>query len=219
VSCGPYRSALADLAVGGVVAPEVETHADSCPSCGGTLATLRARVALMDGELRRLGAEEPGPFFLSRVRSRLARERRSSLPGMRVLLPVLAILAAVGFGLLLARRQPGESSRQAASLTRPEPTVTEKLAAPPAPATTLPLRVARAARPQAPVQEVLVDRAESQALAVLAARLESGRTKPESLRMPDAESSDMKEIAISPLDVRPLDTAPASEDSTERSRP
>ncbi|HYB54509.1 MAG TPA: hypothetical protein VEG84_11640, partial [Thermoanaerobaculia bacterium] len=77
----------------------------------------------------------------------------------------------------------------------------------------------RAARPQAPVQEVLVDRAESQALAVLAARLESGRTKPESLRMPDAESSDMKEIAISPLDVRPLDTAPASEDSTERSRP
>ena len=64
---------------------------------------------------------------------------------------------------------------------------------------------------------MLADPAESAALAVLAARLESGRTRPESLRMPETESEEMKEIAIVPLDLRPLDATPAPESSTERS--
>jgi len=64
---------------------------------------------------------------------------------------------------------------------------------------------------------VLADPAEDAALAVLAARLDSGRTRPESLQMPEPESEEMKEIAIAPLDVRPLDARPAAENSTERS--
>jgi len=216
VSCARFRSALADLALGSAAAPELLMHTDSCPSCGETLATLRSRVALMDGELQRAGSAEPGPHFLTRVRSRLAEERRPTLTGARFLLPALAILAAIGFGLLLRRGQPVDVAPQQANLERPEP------AAPEAPAPSLapaapPTESRRAVRPGPPGEAVLVDPAESAAVASLAARLDSGKTKAESLQMPETESKEMTEIAIAPLDVRPLDATPALEDSTERS--
>jgi hypothetical protein len=218
VSCDRYGSELMDLALGAAVPPEVETHAASCPSCGKKLARMREQVSLMDEELCLGGAAVPGPHFQSRVRARLAAERSARPAGMRFLFPAAAGLAAVVLGLLLLRRPAAERPVETASGASPRPTAAETAAAPPPSA--LPVRPApapRTARPQPPSQAVLADPAEGAALAVLAARLDSGRTRPESLRMPEAESDEMKEIAIAPLDVRPLEAAPAPENSTERS--
>jgi hypothetical protein len=205
-----------DLALGARVSPEVETHAATCPPCGQELARMREQISLMDEELRLGGTAEPGPYFPSRVRARLAGERSARPAGRRLLHPATAGLAAVVLALLLLRRPTAEHHGETASVARPEPTEVAGVL-PPSPLPTRPGPAARTARPQPPSPAVLADPAESAALAVLAARLESGRTRPESLRMPETESEEMKEIAIVPLDLRPLDATPAPESSTERS--
>jgi hypothetical protein len=218
VSCDRYRSDLTDLALGGTASPEIETHAASCPSCGQALARMRDQVSLMDEELRLGGAAQPGPYFPSRVRARLAADRSRRPTGMRLLLPATAGLAAVVLGFLLLRRPAAERPVENASVARPEPTAAEAAAVPPPsplPARPAPTAGTNLPKPGSPA--VLADPAESAALAVLAARLDSGRTRPESLQMPEAESEEMKEIAIAPLDVRPLEAVTAPENSTERS--
>lgn len=218
MSCERFRSELMDLALGAAASAEVEKHTASCPSCGQALATMRARVSLMDEELGLAGAAEPGPHFLSRVRGRIAADRASRRPSaMRLLLPVTASLAAAVLGLLLLRRPPAEHAAQAASVARPEPTAAEAAAAPPSPGLAKPVAAARPVRSRTAGPAVLADPAESAALADLAARLGSGRTRPDALQLPEADPNGMKEIAIAPLDVRPLDAAPSLEDSTERS--
>jgi hypothetical protein len=61
------------------------------------------------------------------------------------------------------------------------------------------------------------DPAEVAGLADLAVQLASGRIRPESVRMPAAESAEIREIAIAPIEVRPLEPTPPLEDPTERS--
>ena len=216
MSCGRFRPALMDVALG-AEAPEAEAHAASCSSCGETLSRLRTRVSHMDAELRVAGAAQPGPYFQSRVRARLEAERAARPAPLRFLLPATASLAAVLLGLLLLRRQPAAVPTQTASLTPREPGAAAAPAARPTPEAVPVAARPRPAQPGRPSPAVLVDPAEGAALSALAARLDSGRTRPESLQLPEAESKDMKEIAIAPLDVRALDATPALEDSSERS--
>jgi len=217
MSCDRYQSGLMDLALGAAASHDVETHAASCASCGEALLQMRARVSLMDEELRLAGDASPGPHFHSRMRARLDADRAARRPALRLLVPVMASLAAVALGLLLVHQPPAEPPTDAASAARPEAAPAHAPAGPPSAGPAPPVAVARTKPPRTAHPAVLADPAESAALADLAARLDSGRTRPESLRMPEADSNEMKEIAIAPLDVRALKATPSLEDSTERS--
>lgn len=93
MKCQEISELIPELAAGfASVAPEIETHLQSCATCTGRLQELRQTMALLD----EWQAPEPSSYFNTRVMARVREEQAKPTGWFRwVRRPALAISLAV----------------------------------------------------------------------------------------------------------------------------
>ena len=99
MKCDEISELIPELAAGfAPVAPEIETHLQSCAACAARLQELRQTMALLD----EWQAPEPSPYFSTRVMARVREEQAKPTgwlnwvrrPALAVSLALLMVMSA-----------------------------------------------------------------------------------------------------------------------------
>ncbi len=232
--CENYREALIEAAgVDPALSRELRSHLDACACCRAAFSEEQQLFAAIDSGLRATAnAEVPASFF-PRVRAQLVGRpalRRSWIPAFAG----VGIAAALIVALVLARR-PARNG----SVANPQ-AVTEAQNAPPvrnqpvtSAAVRVPAEIARTARKRARVEtantalardaasveaEVLIPAGQKHAMDVLLAGLQKGEVQPEAL-LAEKPEEPLKTLAVSPLDILPIEIKPLPESETNSATP
>lgn len=159
----------------------------------------------VDEELQKALDVAPSPEFLARVRERVARETAPAHPWMRWLVFAAAGAGTLAFGAWLLQSPSTPPGSLGVASSRREPRGESPAAEPPAPRA--PERSARASSPLAaigPTQpEVLVPPGEEELLRRFVAAVRSGHVDASAI-VTVAEPQPTPDLAIAPLDVKPL---------------
>jgi hypothetical protein len=210
MGCERWRSALTDVALGASSTPELLSHLEACADCSTRLATLRALLARIDGEIRAGLDVAGGAQFLRRVRQRAAERRhaRRWLTGWP--LPLAAGLGVLVLGLLVPRgAEPPKASipaRPSSPPPAPEPVRGEPAA--PGAAAPVPAREAPLVR-RSPVSEpaVFLRPGEAARIRALAESLRSRPVKAASLLAVGFDPGEAQDRALRALPEPASDVA------------
>ncbi len=211
MSCERYRAGLLDVALGAPAWRELEAHLPSCPACRQALEEERRLMLCIDEELQRAVAVAPTLQFLPRVRERVAKDASAGRPwALQWLVPVMVSVAALAAAVYLAQRTAPAPRPSPSGSSRLEPPAPPRAEVEPGPLPSstgqMPVaRVRRAPASRVAEPEVLVPPAEEVAFRRFVAGLGQRRLNAGSLVAAGAEPRETEEIAIAPIEVKPLE--------------
>jgi hypothetical protein len=209
---------MTDLAAMGAIHPERERefqeHADDCDVCREAFLHAKEIFAALDRSVETLVAGEPSPYFVARLRARIADERVSPSTRWHSWAQVATgALAALVFVLILVNRSPrhiDSSSSVATSTPAPAPEAERNVTAqnlPQTPQNPRLSRASRAARTQPLSQEVMVPPGQLAAALQLGDAVNGGGVDGEQLVA--AQNELAKQLEVKPLEITPLEPSDA----------
>jgi hypothetical protein len=218
-----------EVALGGEPAPDLRAHLDGCAPCRTWLEEHRRLIGRIDRELQASLEVMPSPEFLPRLRQRL--ESPADAPRwwrMDRLVSAAIVVALIAAGFLRLSRGPAPPST--ASLAEvggaPAPPSLRHEPTNPSPRT----HRASPVRPRSPSMarrdpEVLVPPGQEALLRRVIEPVRRGRLElasfpeaseasaPEEIAPVVVERSDLKDLEIAPIEIKPLTMAPNEEES------
>jgi hypothetical protein len=228
--CDRSRTALMDVALGGEPASDLQAHLAGCASCRRWLADHGRLIGRIDGELQASLEVMPSPEFLPRLRQRL--ESPADAPQwwrMDRLVSAAIVVALLAAGFLRLSREPvppsAPSRAEAGGAPSPPSTSREPTTASPRSHRT------NAVHPRSPSMahldpEVLVPPGQEALLRRVIEPIRSGRldlasfpeaseaSVPEEIAPVVVERSEVRELGIEPIEIKPLTMAPNEEEES-----